>query len=121
MISMKIAVPWEANNVFQHFGQTTIFAIYEAEGNKACEKGLMDVSESGGHCALVDLLKEGSIDVVICGGIGQGARDKLQAAGITLVAGVSGRIADVVFAYLNGSLEAGSGICEGHSQGHTCH
>ena len=76
--------------------------------------------------------------MLICGGIGGGAKAALQEAGIELVAGASGDAAEQVRAYLDGTLKhnpavacahhAGHGdahtcgehTCGGHGDGHTC-
>ena len=119
---MKIAIPWEANSVFQHFGQTKLFSIYEVVEGQAKEAGLLDAGQNG-HGALVGLLKEESVDTVICGGIGNGARELLQAAGIKLVAGAQGRIQEVVTDYLAGTLQHNADFhCDHHDHGdsHSC-
>ena len=87
-------------------------------------------SNGSGHGALADLLAGQSIDVLICGGIGGGAQDALQAADIEVCSGAQGDTDQAVEAYLKGELVS-SGVncdhhhedghsCGGHEDGHTC-
>lgn len=100
---MKIAVTYEKGNVFQHFGKTKYFKIYEVENNEIKHSEI--ISNNGiTHCALIDNLKKLGVDVLICGGLGYGAISKLEGFGIKLYAGVSGFADDAVKDLLNGTL-----------------
>jgi predicted Fe-Mo cluster-binding NifX family protein len=114
---MKIAVPTENEEVFQHFGQSRMFTVYETENGKVTTKELLDSSRSG-HSALAGLLNLSAVNVVICGGIGGGARDMLKARGIQVVAGIEGRTDDAVKAYLNGELTDAGSTCNHHEHEH---
>ena len=83
---MKIAVTYENGKVFQHFGKTESFKIYEVEDNQIVSSEVIS-SNGSGHGALAGLLAEQGIDVLICGGIGGGAQAALADAGIELCAG----------------------------------
>lgn len=100
---MKIAVTYEDGKVFQHFGHSEKFKVYETEDGKVVSSEVADTNGSG-HGALADFLAEKAVKVLICGGIGQGARQALAQAGIELYPGVSGDADQAVLAYLNGSL-----------------
>ena len=86
---MRIAVTYENGEVFQHFGRTENFKIYEVENNKITNSQVIG-SNGVGHGALAGLLSGNQIDVLICGGIGGGAQVALANAGITLCSGASG-------------------------------
>lgn len=118
---MKIAVTTDGNQVFQHFGKCPVFTLYTAENGKVLKKELLDASASG-HAALTAFLKDAGADTVICGGIGEGARNMLTAAGIRLFSGVTGEIDAAVDALLDGTLCDMGGGCshEGHEGNHTC-
>ena len=73
---MKIAVTFENGNVFQHFGHTEKFKIYDVSDNKVVNESIVDTNGSG-HGALAGFLKENSVDTLICGGIGNGAKQAL--------------------------------------------
>lgn len=121
---MKIAVTFENDQVFGHFGHTKEFAIFEAEGKAIVSHSLLPVIGSG-HGALAGLLKENKVDVLICGGIGQGAKDALAQDGIALVAGASGNVRIAAENYLAGNLKNDPTIhCSHHDhehgEGHNC-
>ena len=65
-------------------------------------------------------LKSNGVDVVICGGIGDRAKDMLSSEGIRLISGVEGPIDNAVHAYLAGDLIDQGGSCnhEDHEQDH---
>jgi len=116
---MKIAVTYENGEVFQHFGHTQEFKIYEVEDNKVVSSEIMD-SNGSGHGALASLLGDNNIDVLICGGIGGGAMSALNENNIEVFAGASGNTDDVVNSYLAGELESTGVNCDHHGEGHTC-
>lgn len=101
---MKIAVTYEAGNVFQHFGHTAAFKVYEAEDGKILSSQVVETNGSG-HGALAGLLEALGVNVLICGGIGAGARFALEDADIQICGGVSGGADEAVEQYLGGGLE----------------
>ena len=113
---MKIAVAYDNENIFQHFGKTESFKIYETK-----EKAMIHsevVSTNGfGHSALVDFLKERNVETLICGGIGAGAQDALNNAGIKLYGGCSGNADEAVEQLLNGTLQFDSNVKCSHHDG----
>jgi len=121
---MKIAVTYENEQVFQHFGHTEKFKIYEVQNDEIC--GMSVVSTNGsGHGALATFLKENDVDVLICGGIGGGAQNALNEAGIKWYGGVKGDCNNAVISYLVGKLEYNPDVMcshheHGHGEGHTC-
>ena len=125
-MNMKIAVTYDNGNVFQHFGRTENFKIYEVEDNQVVSSEVIG-SNGTGHGALAGLLAGEGIDVLICGGIGGGAQAALEDAGITMIAGAEGNTDEAVEAYLRGELVSTGSNChhhdheEGHSYGeHGC-
>lgn len=117
---MKIAVTYDNGNVFQHFGKTESFKVYEVEDNKVVSSEVMS-SNGSGHGALAGLLAEQGIEVLICGGIGGGAQAALEEAGIELCAGAQGDTDQVVEAYLSGELVSTGVNCDHHHEdGHSC-
>ena len=121
--TMKIAVTYENGQVFQHFGHTEEFKIYEVEGNKVVTSGIKDTNGQG-HGALAGFLKDNGIDVLICGGIGGGARNALAEAGIKLFPGAVGDADAQVDSFLAGTLSYDPDtMCSHHhheGEGHTC-
>ena len=117
---MKIAVTYENGQVFQHFGHTEEFKIYEIEDGKVISTEIIG-SNGSGHSALAALLDERKIDVLICGGIGGGAQAALAERGIELCAGADGNADQAVEAYLRGELVNTGANCNHHGEGHSCH
>lgn len=121
---MKIAVTYENGEIFQHFGHTQNFKIYEAEDGKIISSEIVSTNGSG-HGALAKMLKDLGVEVLICGGIGGGARMALFASYIELFGGVSGDADKAVEAYLAGNLSYDPDAkCDHHDhhhgEGHNC-
>ena len=100
---MKIAVTYENGQVFQHFGHTEQFKLYEVEDGRVVSSQVVDTNGSGPR-ALAGFLREYGVDALICGGIGGGARNALAQAGIQLYPGASGGADAQVEALLAGRL-----------------
>lgn len=120
---MRIAVTYENGDIFQHFGHTEYFKVYDAEDGKVVSSEVVS-TEGNGHGALAGILRAMNVDVLICGGIGGGARNALAAEGVELYGGVSGSADAAVEKLLAGKLdfdpEAKCSSHEGHEHGHTC-
>lgn len=114
---MKIAVTYENGNVFQHFGHTEQFKVYDIEDGKVANEQIVDTGESG-HGALAGLLAGIKADILICGGIGNGAKIALEEAGIKLYGGVTGEADSAVKAFLEGKLSYNPDIQCSHHNGH---
>ena len=117
---MKIAVTYEAGIVFQHFGHTAAFKIYNVENNEIVDSWFVDTNGHG-HGALAGFLQSLGVDTLICGGIGGGAQMALLEAGIKFYGGVSGDADDAVEALLAGELAFNPCVqCNHHDHGHAC-
>ena len=118
---MKIAVTYDNGNIFQHFGRTESFKVYDVEDNKVVSSEVIG-SNGVGHGALAGLLADRAVDVLICGGIGGGAQQALADAGVELVAGAEGDADQAVEAYLKGELISTGSNCDHHhhEDGHSC-
>ena len=116
---MKIAVTYDNGEVFQHFGHTEQFKVYEVQDGAVVSSEIVG-SNGSGHGALAELLAGQSVDVLICGGIGGGAQAALMEQGIELCAGASGSADEAVAAYLRGDLINTGANCDHHGEGHTC-
>lgn len=122
---MKIAVTYEDGNVFQHFGKTENFKIYEVEDGKITSSEIHNAAGAS-HEALAGWLRSQDVDTVICGGIGGGAQAALHDAGIRIIPGASGSTDEAVEAFLRGDLAEGEANCDHHhehdheEEGHSC-
>ena len=85
---MRIAVPYENGNIFQHFGRSEAFKFYDVDGGAVTAAAVVSTNGSG-HGALAGFLMQRGVDTLICGGIGGGAQMALAEAGIKLYGGVS--------------------------------
>lgn len=122
---MRIAVTYENGMIFQHFGHTEQFKVYDVQDGKIVSSQVVDTNGSG-HGALAGVLTALNADVLICGGIGGGAQMALAAAGIQLFGGVSGSADAAVEALVAGNLAYNPNVkCNHHGEhhhgeGHTC-
>ena len=119
---MKIAVTYENGQVFQHFGHTACFKIYEVENGAVVDSRLVDTNGSG-HGALAGFLEAQGVKALICGGIGGGARIALEEADIAIYGGVTGDADEAVAAFLAGELNFNAQACcshHHHDHDHDC-
>jgi len=132
---MRVAVAYENGTIYQHFGHTKTFKIYEIEDKKVVSENVVD-TEGQGHGALSGFLNDHKVDTLICGGIGSGAQKDLGEAGIKLYGGATGKADDAVEALLAGRLIYNPDVqcshhdhehedghdCGSHGhEGHSCH
>ena len=122
---MRIAVPYENGNIFQHFGRSEAFKFYDVDGGAVTAAAVVSTNGSG-HGALAGFLMQRGVDTLICGGIGGGAQMALAEAGIKLYGGVSGEADAAVNALLASALAYDPNVrCDHHDHahgegGHTC-
>ena len=121
---MRIAVAFENGEIFQHFGHTERFKLYDVEDGKIVEEQIVTTNGSG-HGALAGFLKAAQVDALICGGIGMGAQNALAEAGIKLYGGVSGSADAAARALAEGTLQYDPNAqCDHHGhhhgEGHEC-
>ena len=117
---MKIAVTYDNGNIFQHFGRTESFKVYEVENNQVISSEVIG-SNGVGHGALAGLLAEQKVDVLICGGIGGGTQAALAEAGVELCSGAEGDTDQAVEADLKGErVSTGANCDHHHGEGHSC-
>lgn len=126
---MKLAVTYKDGQVFQHFGHTEMFKIFDIEDGKIINSSVV-FTNGQGHGALAGFLKEQGVTSLICGGIGGGAKNALAEADILVYGGVSGNVDEVANALLSGTLVFNPNVtCSHHSHedghscgsGHSCH
>lgn len=115
---MRVAVTYENGQVFQHFGQTERFKVYDIEDGEIKTATIINTNGNG-HGALAGMLRRLEIDVVVCGGIGGGAKNALAEADIKLYGGVAGEADKAVEALLAGKLSFdGEAVCDHHGAHH---
>ena len=121
--NMRVAVTYENGQIFQHFGRTEQFKVYEVQDEKVVASEVVGTNGHG-HGALAGVLNELKAEVLICGGIGGGAQMALAEANIKLYGGVSGSADDAVAAFLAGELDYNPDVMcdhhDHHGEGHAC-
>ena len=120
---MRVAVTYENGQIFQHFGHTSQFKLYDVENGTVASSQVVDTNGSG-HGALAGFLKDRQVDALICGGIGGGAQMALSDVGIRLYGGVSGNADAAAEALVAGELDFNPNVrCDHHDhhgEGHSC-
>ena len=115
---MRIAVPYENGNIFQHFGRSEAFKFYDVADGAVTAAAVVSTNGSG-HGALAGLLAAQQVDALICGGIGGGAQTALAQAGIRLYGGVSGSADEAAAALAAGQLTFDPNVhCTHHEHEH---
>lgn len=112
---MKIAVTYENGNVFQHFGRTEAFKVYEVENGEILSAEVIG-TDGAGHEALAGVLASKGIEALICGGMGEGAKAALEEAGIEVCSGAEGDADEAVKAFLKGELTSAGVNCDHHDE-----
>lgn len=115
---MMIAIPYQNGQVFQHFGHTEQFKLYQVEDGQITNKMLIPTGGSG-HSALAGLLSRLKVDALICGGIGGGAQAALAEVGIRVYGGVQGDADAAALALAAGQLVYDPNArCDHHDHDH---
>jgi len=117
----KIAVAVdESDNVNQHFGSCSKFAIYEFVDGRLESKSYIEPTGTG-HVEVSNLMIENNVNILICGGIGQPAMNMLFEHGVQVVPGQQGDANVAVGALLDGAIETSNeSNCGGHSSDGGC-
>ena len=119
--NMKNAVTYENGEIYQHFGHSKKFKIYDIDGGQIKDSHIAD-NEGNSHGALAGFLKSKDVDTLICGGIGAGAQLALAEADIALYGCVSCDPDQAVSKLLEDRLQYNPDIaCSPHHEvGHKC-
>ncbi len=118
---MRIATTYENGKIFQHFGRTEAFKIYNLEDGLIRSTEMIETNGTG-HGALAGILAENMVDLLICGGIGGGAKAALTEAGIEVISGVEGSTDQAILSYVLGELVDAGVNCDhhDHEEGQGC-
>ena len=103
---MKIAITYdkETGNVFQHFGKTQFFKIYQIQDGKIVSSEVID-NGGNGHHELPPYLKALGIETLILGNRGQGAIDTIAASGLKEMPGITGNADNAAELFAKGELK----------------
>lgn len=119
---MKIAMPSNENVINAHFGKSENFTIATIDNNEIISLETVSTKTlQHNHEGLSDFLVKSNVDVVITGGIGEGAYTPLVKKGLKVIRGASGEISSIINSYLEGSLKDKSVLCSHHHGEHHNH
>lgn len=119
---MKIAMPYQDGVLLEHFGRAKEFIIYNVSDLDPVTSEVI-APEDLSHAAVARVLKEHGVDVVLCGSIGEHARQAVEGEHMLVFSGITGAADDVLERFLQGNLEAvdgdfaAGGSCGGCSGG----
>jgi len=118
---MKIAVPATSDNqVDNHFGHCKFYHVYSISTEDKITEMQTVPSVEGCGCKsnIAEVLAADGVSVMLAGGIGNGAINVLNRAGIKVIRGCSGDTAALVTEYISGSLEDSGESCHHHEAHH---
>ena len=117
-MSKKIAIPTNGEVVDAHFGRAAAFTVFEIEGIEARKIEILSATGlQHQHEGLASMFKNNGVEVLVCGGIGGGMINGLNAVGLSVVTGASGSAFDAAQAYAKGTLVSTGSVCQEHDHG----
>ncbi|HBL84521.1 MAG: dinitrogenase iron-molybdenum cofactor [Clostridiales bacterium GWF2_38_85] len=107
---MKIAISTDGVFVSEHFGRCPVYTIAEIIDGKVAN---IEKVPNPGHSpgAIPEFLNKRGIKAIICGGIGARAIGFFSEYGIEVIAGITGKIDNVLAEYAEGTLVGGVSPC----------
>jgi len=121
---MKICIPVVADQglnsqVNGHFGSAPYFAVCDTENNGIEIVQNDNAHHSHGMCHPLSVIRDKSIDVVVCNGMGMRAIQKLNEGGIKAYLADKDTVAEIIESYNSGKLQEIT--IENACQQHGCH
>lgn len=116
---MKIAMPNEGSKINQHFGKSKSFVILTIEQGLVTE--VLEIPTENyahQHETLADFIVAHGVSVVVTGGIGPGAMEKLKEKQLQIITGATGEYMDIARSFIEGTLEDKNISCGGHGEDH---
>jgi predicted Fe-Mo cluster-binding NifX family protein len=115
IMSKKIAIPTNGEVLDPHFGRAAGFTVFEIEGKEARFVELLSATGlQHQHEGLANMFKRNGVEVLVCGGVGGGMINGLNAVGLVVVSGASGNVVDVAKSYAEGNLVSTGSVCQEH-------
>ena len=114
---MKIAVPVTSNNkVDDHFGHCNFYDVFQISNDSQIidYKRIPSLQGCGCKSNISEVLALDGVKVMLAGGIGNGAINVLNNAGISVVRGCTGNSTEVVQFYLSGKILDSGESCQHH-------
>jgi predicted Fe-Mo cluster-binding NifX family protein len=120
---MKITLPVKGNNTIdEHFGHCDFFSIYSISEKNEIEDVQTIKSPQGCGCKsnIASVLSQEGVTLMLAGGIGAGAINAMNSAGIEVIRGCSGNAAEIVKLYVSGMVKDSGENCHAHEHPHEC-
>lgn len=118
---MKIAVPTkEGNQIDNHFGHCEFYSIFTVENNEVTDKqNLQSPQGCGCKSNIAYDLADMGVSIMLAGGIGNGAVNKLAEQGIEVIRNCDGDVDVLVNDFLAGKIQDGGSNCAAHDEHHS--
>jgi len=122
---MKIAVPTKQDNqIDDHFGHCEFYNIFLISDNNEIIAETILESPKGCGCKsnIASDLAQMDVRIMLAGGIGDGAVNKLAFQNIQVIRNCKGDVHQLVKDYLAGNIQDGGSNCASHAheEGHVC-
>lgn len=117
---MRIGIAAKNEGVSEHFGKSDALYIYFVNESFTSLLEIIRVDQHE-HEGFPKIVVGSSIDVLICGGLGMKAKNRLQQESIEVISGVSGPVEMVFELYLKNKLVSTEEVCSGHNHNHEHH
>lgn len=122
---MKVAVPTRENMVDDHFGHCEYYTVFTVENNEIAKSEIIgSPQDCGCKSEIAGTLASMDVTVMLAGGIGMGAINKLNSEGIQVVRGCSGDVNELMNLWLKGNVADSGESCgqheHHHEHGHQC-
>ena len=114
---MKIAVPVTTDNQIDgHFGHCESYGVFTISDSKEITEIRSVESPAGCGCSsdIGSTLSTDGVTLMLAGGIGDGALNKLNSSGIEVIRGCSGNATEVVKLFIAGLVEDNGSSCDHH-------
>jgi len=124
---MKIAVPVTSDRqIDSHFGHCESYNVYTISDTNEIAHVATIASPQGCGCKsnIASSLASDGVNVMLAGGIGDGAINVLNNNGITVIRGCTGKADEIVKLYVAGLVKDSGNSCHQHEShhhdGHEC-
>jgi predicted Fe-Mo cluster-binding NifX family protein len=122
---MKLCFPITDNQgmdsqIFEHFGSAPMFLLVDSQTGEIWENSNRDKGHSHGNCQPLRALAGMTVDAIVVSGIGKGALNGLNQAGLKVLQAHPGTIADNLAHMETGQLKelTPNDVCGGHAGSH---
>lgn len=109
---MKVAIPNNCGEVHQDLGRCEEFVIYEIQGGIVKSGELLTISSGQNYRGALAALREKGVTAIICGNVGPGSARALASYGFSVIPQKSGRVEQVLRAFLKGELTGRLPTCQ---------